>query len=89
MDKSEIIDLIEEFCIKEGYDYYEDYSGRGMFGKKCAGIVSASTSMEVLIKLIDFLIDAGVEYIESSIGIPSWDSLGLDSILYFPSLARY
>lgn len=30
--------LLEEFCDENGYTFYPDYSGRGMYGSTCLGI---------------------------------------------------
>ena len=48
MDKNEIIELIQLFCIHNGCKYRDDYSGRGMSGRTCAGIVEDNTRFTIL-----------------------------------------
>jgi hypothetical protein len=80
-----ISELIESFCEEFGYEFYGDYSGRGMYGKRCVGIVCDSP-MDVVIELCDYLRDNGVESATSALGGTSWDSMGLQSIVYFPNV---
>lgn len=62
---------------------YPDYSGRGMFGQKCFGIVGGIgdlvTFMMELVKEEPDLAQEMASYIQH-------DSMGLDSIYYFPDV---
>jgi len=67
---------------------YTDYSGRAMFGRECVGIVVSGNMMNVFGYLILHLQENGHEHtinrmLESGIRT---DNMGLDSIMYFPSL---
>ena len=72
----------------EQYELYEGYSGRGMFGRKCLGVVirELDSFMDFIIKLTRYLDDNGVEDTNFSIEGASYDSLGLDTIVYFPRI---
>lgn len=86
-----IVDLIREFCEKNADKYYvhENYSGRGMFGRKCLGIVAkqGNSVMTMMFELARFL----ETYAEVINGTPfenmAYDDLGLDTIVYFPCIA--
>ena len=79
--------------IKEIYDfchclnlYAIKYSGRGMFGEKCIGII-CNDPLNILMELIVYITDnydyTG-EQIKENLGKPEWDDMGLEKILYFP-----
>mgnify|MGYP000570521589 CR=1 FL=1 len=70
------------------YELYEGYSARGMFGRKCLGVVvkQGYSFMEFIIKLTKYLDDNGVEDTEFSLEGVSYDALGLDTIVYFPRI---
>lgn len=85
-----VIDLVREFCMKNGdkYSVYENYSGRGMFNEICPGIiVSAGNSyLKMIADLVKFFgehefDDAYMEFDGMSV-----DCLGLDTIVYFPNM---
>lgn len=43
--------LVEEFCDgRQDCRFYPDYSGRGMFGRRCVGIVASGNRYDVLVK---------------------------------------
>lgn len=52
------------------------YSGRGMFGKRCVGVTVSDLTNALMI--------AG------KVGLPkpNWDNMGLDMIIYWPSIER-
>lgn len=62
---------VERLAERIGGEVYRHYSGRGMFGRGCPGIVYKSAD--------------GVRF-PPSLGRASTDSLGLDRIVYFPSI---
>lgn len=84
----EVANLIRKFCEEHSDKYYvyENYSGRGMMGAKCIGVVvrcgnSIMTFMFELAKYLDsYVEDIDVTLFESI----AYDDLGLDSIAYFP-----
>lgn len=82
-----IANLIEAFCSEtDGYDFYKNYSGRFMFGKQCVGIVCDDTST-VLVDLAQYLFEHGVSDVRNALGNVCYDNLGLQVIVYFPSVA--
>lgn len=86
---SNIKTFIEEFCEDHELDYREDYSGRGMFGSRCVGIV-CSNPLSTLAELFAFIVDSDNDIsgseIQDALGVPEEDSMGMRSILYFPKL---
>jgi len=72
----------------EGYEIYENYSGRGMFGRTCLGVVvrQGYSFMDFLMKLTKYMDDNGVEDTDFSLEGVSYDALGLDTIVYFPNV---
>lgn len=83
--KEAIRNYVEE---NEGYDIYENYSGRGMFGYQCLGVVvkQGFSFMEFLMNLTQFLDNNDVEDMNFSLEGVSYDNLGLDTIVYFPNI---
>ncbi|MDD3569799.1 MAG: hypothetical protein PHY44_01700 [Lachnospiraceae bacterium] len=80
---------IKKFCDANGYDFYANYSGRGMFGNKCVGIVGDNT-LRIMIELFCFLLDiydgtTGYE-LSKMLGSPMTDNMGEEYILYFPKI---
>lgn len=85
-----IKELIKEYCDDEGLNYMEDYSGRGMFSKKCVAI-TCDNPLYVLSGIFAFLVDwmgeGGVGGdIYCALGKLREDSLGMSRILYFSKL---
>lgn len=81
--------FIEEFCEEQELDYREDYSGRGMFGDGCVGIV-CDNPLSTLSELFAYIIDSddsisGCE-VQDALGKPEEDNMGMRNILYFPKL---
>jgi hypothetical protein len=82
-----IKELLQNFCDDYGFDPRFDYSGRCMYNKKCFGVV-CSDPLETIELLCDYIRD-NYEDCDSArdiLGSPRMDSMGLDQILYFPSL---
>ncbi|MBO5031661.1 MAG: hypothetical protein J6D08_07220 [Lachnospiraceae bacterium] len=73
---------------RDEYSIYENYSGRYMFGKKCLGIVvrQGNSYMEMLMKLTKYLDDNSIEDAGLQLEGVSVDELGLDTVVYFPSI---
>lgn len=86
----EVGKLIEEFCeMHNDYIFYEGgYSGRGMFGKKCVGIIvrEGASYMQMLMELTRFLEQKDFDDTALELSTPAVDSLGLDCIVYFPHI---
>lgn len=81
-------DLIREFCEQEeGCTVYEDYSGRGMLGRTCIGIVVDKniSHISVLIRLTQFFDEHGFDDADLQLEGTAIDELGLDTIIYFPN----
>lgn len=82
-------EAIEDFVDEnEQYEIYENYLGRGMFGRSCLGVVvkQGYSFMEFIINLTKYLDDNGVEDTDFSLEGASYDALGLDTIVYFPNI---
>jgi len=68
------IEKIESVAKDAGWEVRRDYSGRGMFGKTCVGIVCRRPIMA-----IEFVAELGVRGAKI-------DDMGLDSIVYWPAV---
>ena len=68
------------------YELYEGYSGRGMFGRKCWGVVvkQGCSFMDFIINLTRYMDDNGVEDTDFSLECASYEAFGLVTIGYFP-----
>lgn len=88
--KAEAADLIRRFCEKHGdkYDVYENYSGRGMSGRLCIGIAvrRGNPHMYMLAELMRHFLESGSDECFQALADVSVDSLGLDTIVYFPQV---
>lgn len=85
--KSTLLDLVERSHHNTPYAY----SGRGMFGKKCLAVDIDTTPVRFFADLLEVLVDGGDEgdqtesLIEAMRGAQT-DSMGLDTVVYFPSV---
>lgn len=80
--------IIEEFCEEYGYSYRNDYSGRCMYGRCCVGIVCQDV-LETLVQLCQYIVDTSDDVdLQEVLGSPRQDSMGLDSIIYFPAVSE-
>jgi hypothetical protein len=79
--------LIESFCDDYGYEYRDNYSGRGMFGKECAGIVTDENVLQVVLALSDYMHECGIDCVKDELGRVCYDNMGLDVVIYFPSIS--
>lgn len=91
MDNNEIkklvLELIEEFCDDYDLDFMNDYSGRGMYGKRCIGFVTYDT-MGSIVNLCDALRDnEEITSAADALGDICTDNLGRGYIVYFPHLS--
>lgn len=80
-----IRDFVEEH---EGYELYENYSGRGMFGRTCLGVVvkMGYSYMDFLVKLTQYLDENNVDDVDLMLESAAVDALGMDTIVYFPRM---
>lgn len=74
MEHEEMIDVIESVAGAVGGEVYEGYSGRGMFGRQCYGIVCSYAMKAIEEAEAQGLRGARI------------DSMGLHSIVYWPSV---
>lgn len=72
---------------------YFNYSGRGMYGRTCFGVVvpRSTSSFDVAMSIIADMINtdqnqSDINEIMEALSEAREDSLGLDTILYFPNL---
>ena len=79
-------DIITEFAEDKDYSILADYSGRCMYGSKCFGLVGlspVSMGMELASHLAH---NDEVELADRLARGVRQDSMGLDSIIYFPNV---
>lgn len=87
-------DYIRNFvCENEDkYSIYEGYSGRGMFGRKCLGVIvkEGNSCMEFMMDLTSYMIKMSADDEEDfDLGFSegmNTDDLGKDEIVYFPAI---
>ena len=80
---------IESFVSEnEQYELYENYSGRGMFGRSCLGVVikQGYSFMDFIINLTRYMDDNDVDDIDFKLEGATYDNLGLDTVVYFPNI---
>lgn len=70
------------------YELYEGYSGRGMFGRKCLGVVvkQGYSFMDFIINLTRYMDNYDVDDIDFKLEGATYDNLGLDTVVYFPNI---
>lgn len=89
-----LLKLIVDLHDEEDFLVKVDYSGRGMFGKECLGVIGSDTAT-VIHKIMDSIMnkycdekDTQLELFHELTEILSGgckqDSMGLDCIVYFP-----
>lgn len=85
-----IKDLIKQYCDYADYGYRDDYSGRGMHGRKCIGIV-CDMPLNVMCDLFSYIVDSDSSIegydVQCVLGTPQQDSMRMSNILYFPELS--
>lgn len=80
---------IESFVSEnEQYELYENYSGRGMFGRSCLGVVikQGYSFMDFIINLTKYMDNYDVDDIDFKLEGATYDNLGLDTVVYFPNI---
>ena len=79
------------FLDGEGSSVRTDYSGRGMYGAECIGIVgSHAVAALFIVALADATDYDHVELLAELVQRNGWqtDSMGLDTIHYFPGIVN-
>ena len=84
--------LVQMICEMNDLES-RSYSGRGMFGRECLGIVG-KTVADVTADLFDGLdgldlpdMDAAFNELSAALRSSRTDSMGMDVIVYFPEIA--
>jgi len=88
MDTITIRETIENFCNDNDFTFYDRYSGRGMLGEKCVGIVCNNVT-DTMVDLIDFIAEnnqISIKQAKKILGNYRSDNMGLKYILYFPTI---
>jgi hypothetical protein len=72
-------------------DVRTDYSGRGMMGTECFGIVTSQTGWDLSRTIMDIVGEEGNSEVDDAVVYlsehePRTDSLGMDTIYYWPGL---
>lgn len=73
-----------EDLTDEGFDLRDDYSGRGMYGKTCLGLTG---SVEDLVRFVMKITDEDDAWYTTDNSWLTWistDSMGRDTIFYWP-----
>ena len=80
----ELYQIVMDFCESYGYEYRNDYSGRGMYGATCVGFTCSNVN-RALMEFGGFVVvnGAGLDDFISCLGT---DRLGYDVIVYFTSI---
>ena len=79
MNKQDVIESLRDTA--ENYDarFVDDYSGRGMYGKTCVGVILEYDDItEIMFDVYD---ETGYR-----LPPPHTDSMGMDTIYYWPGL---
>ena len=83
-----ISEKIKEFCEDTGNRFYENYSGRGMFGRTCVGVVTEDNVISLILDLFVYMVENEMDLYESKelLQCAKTDNLGYDTIVYFPGI---
>lgn len=80
---------VAQILEEAGFELYANYSGRGMYGRKCFGIITsnpAKSTMDLVITLLDSQY-SDIEYIRDLVSVMQQtvrqDALGDEFIVYF------
>ena len=76
MNMEQMIDAVEAVAVAVGGEVRKDYSGRGMFGVTCFGVVCRNAERAI------------EEAAERGIKGARVDSMGRDEIVYWPSIFK-
>lgn len=80
--------IIQFVADNPQYRIFHEYSGKFMFGRRCIGAVvrEGDSFMDFMVRLTQFLDENDVDCENSDLEGASYDSLGLDTIVYFPNI---
>ena len=53
--ENNLVRVIKDFCEQADHSFYPDYSGRGMYGKKCVGISFEGSLFDLGLELAAFI----------------------------------
>jgi hypothetical protein len=86
--KTALIEALEGVCERKEVEFRSNYSGRGMYGKNCCGIVgSPSDLVKVVLAVVT---ETDPESAEDFTAVLEdnlcTDSMGYNTIFYWPSL---
>jgi len=76
-------DIITEFAEDNDIKVYEQYSGRGMYGSKCFGLVGDDPVKMAMGLAVRLACDDNMELANRLSDCVRYDNMGLDSIVYF------
>lgn len=80
----ELYQIVMDFCEAYGYEYRNDYSGRGMYGATCVGFTCSNVN-RALMEFGGFVVVNGAD-LDDFIFCLSTDRLGYGAIVYFTSI---
>lgn len=83
-----IAEKIKEFCEEKGDRFYEDYSGRCMYGRTCVGVVTEDSAISLTLDLLVYLVENEMDLYEAKelLQFARTDRMGYDTIVYFPRI---
>lgn len=84
----EQVKQIQDFCDEYDYNFRENYSGRGMMGRNCIGMVADGIDpFTVAMEMVEYLEGEPILDIFKQCGGVSMDNMGRSAmIMYFPSI---
>lgn len=83
-DLLEALQVVEELSCGQ---VYERYSGRGMYGRECPGVITNGTRVVALVaEIVGECDDEYREDLVEAFRRARTDSMGSDEIIYFPSV---
>jgi hypothetical protein len=91
MNDRNVARIVSEFCDELGYDFRPHYSGRGMYGDTCIGIVHADASFEVAMQMAVFIVDRAEDTDDAVNTLllfegARYDNMAGDVITYWPRI---
>ena len=86
MSGKEIAKEIKNYCYNNDLKFHEDYSGRYMYDRECVGIECKPIEKYTVIAGLSAYLQKELEC-DLSVHTIREDNMGLDVILYFPSIS--
>ena len=80
-----IAELLDGFCQEHEYEFRPAYSGRGMYGATCPGIVADKNGFDLTLELAEYALEQEAELYDVTFQLRGsrTDNMGLSSITYF------